>query len=248
VSLIVELAKRLDLDPATARERLEEGAATDVARSYRRSWREAYVAAAADHRIRSHAVNVSGTAVESLPFSEFDEFCHRVWAKLGHSQPLHVSKVDSLPSAARAVLAETDASARWAYPPTDSLGMPRAGSLAGTEGIVGYVDVQATGQVRMVALHEIAHLTRDEAKAPCGHDLAWAEIYCALQDRFLDQATALTWAFEWTWWLSKALEHLDRDPDWLMDGHEKGAPSGPLTLGRRDGQSQLPRTPGRSRI
>ena len=221
VSLITELAKRLNLDPAPASERLCEGAATDAARPYRRSWREAYVAATADHRMRNREVDASDAAVESLPFSRFNGFCHRVWAELGNSQPLYVSKVDSLPSAARALLADTDASARWAYPPADSLGLPRTGSLAGTDGIVGYVDVQATGQVRMVALHEIAHLIRDEAKGPCGHDLEWAEIYSALQYRFLDQATALTWAFEWTWWLSKALDHLNRDVDWLMDGHDE---------------------------
>ena len=221
VSLIIELAKRLDLDPATASERLSGGAATDAARSFRRSWREAYVAATADHRMRNREVDVPDSAVEGLTFSAFNEFCHRVWTELGQTQPLYLSKVGSLPSTARALLADADASARWAHPSADSLGVPRTGSLAGTEGIVGYVDVQATGQIRIVALHEIAHLIRDEARGPCGHDLAWAEIYCALQYRFLDHTTALTWAFEWTWWLSKALDHLARDVDWLMDSHDK---------------------------
>lgn len=219
VSMIVELAGRLGLEVTSALEHLRDGAATKDARAYRWSWRSAFIAGTADHRMRSGEVKVSGSAVDHLPFPEFADFCHKVWESIGNPRPLFVSEVSSLPSQARDLLADADASARWAYPAADSLGLRRSGALAGTQGAVGYVDVQTAGQVRMVALHEIAHLLRDEAEGPRGHDLRWAETYCALLNHFLDSATALVWAFEWTWWLAKALEHLELDPDWLVDGH-----------------------------
>lgn len=219
VSLISELAASLGLDPVSARVRLEEGAAASD-RSYRRSWRETYVAATADHRIRRGEAVIAAPeyAVEMLPFSAFAEYSHRVWSVLGHVQPLYVSEVSSLSSAAASFLADTDASARWDTPPADAMGVQRTGGLAGTTGIVAYLDVQAAGQVRMVALHEIAHLLCDENDGPQGHDVGWAETYTALLQRFLDDVTAAAWAFEWTWWLNKAVEHIRGDPDWLMDG------------------------------
>jgi hypothetical protein len=223
VSLILQLAERLRIDPVAALERMGEGASTPVAAASRRSWRAAYVAAFADRRMRNREVEVGDLAVESLPFFTFDGYCQAVWSELQQSAPLYVSEVRSLPSVAQDLLADADASARWAYPPADALGMPRTGSLAGTEGIVGYVDVQQPRQVRLVALREIAHLLRDEGVGPHGHDLSWAEIYYALQQRFLDDATAATWACEWTWWLSKALEHLDGDSDWLTGGPERAS-------------------------
>lgn len=214
-SWILEIASNLDRDPLGDLERLEGGGATVNDRRRRRVWREAYVAGHVDHRMRTREVEVPDRAVESLDFSEFDQWCHEVWTGLGHPQPLYVSPAAALPAWARAEMGDADASARWAEPPS---GVRRTGSLAGTTGPVGYIDVETSGQLRMVGLHEIAHLIRDEVTGPCGHDLGWADVYVALLLRFLDQQLALDWVFEWTWWLDKSRDKLADNVDWLMEG------------------------------
>jgi hypothetical protein len=80
---------------------------------------------------------------EHLSFEEFSSFAHSVWSDLDRRGPLLVTGIEMLSATVQLhEFRHVDASARWAFPPADSLGVPRTGSLAGTSGPVAYLDVR----------------------------------------------------------------------------------------------------------
>jgi hypothetical protein len=70
--------------------------------------------------------------------------------------------------------------------------------------------------MRLVVLHETAHLLADEA-GPVGHCQAWAETYVALIRRHLGESTATVWQFEFEWWCKKAEEKIAANSNWLAE-------------------------------
>jgi hypothetical protein len=179
------------------------------------SARAAYVAGYTDRRVladnrfgTSHAVPIS--------FEEFKGFASKVWGSEHRTEPLYVSRTRDLPTRVQdGELRDAAAAARWATPPADAWGMPRTGALAGTTGPVAYIDVHDEGLLRLVALHEIAHLFCDTLDATAGHDMRWAAAYEGLVGSHLGVPLAVLWRLEFDWWNAKAVEKIADDPDWL---------------------------------
>ncbi|MFN2525839.1 MAG: hypothetical protein ABR505_06190 [Actinomycetota bacterium] len=110
---------------------------------------------------------------------------------------------------------ECAAAARWAIPAADQMGVPRTGVLSGTSREVAYVDVVEEGLNRLVALHELAHLSVDTADVFQGHGSQWADSYTRLIEGCFCTCLAGFWDFEFNWWHRKAKEKIAQNPAWL---------------------------------
>ena len=153
-----------------------------------------------------------------MDITDFRDFAAGIWSDLGRVAPLYISPIEELPSWTRSgELSECAAAARWAIPAADQIGVPRTGVLHGTSGEVAYIDVAEEGLNRLVALHELAHLSVDTADVLQGHGSQWADAYTRLIEGCFGTCLAELWDFEFCWWHRKVKEKIDQNPAWL--GH-----------------------------
>jgi hypothetical protein len=182
----------------------------DVSSSVLASKRAAYVAATTDHEVRDDTAYGSCHS-EPLSFEAFEAFAHSVWRIEERQEPLQVTRVEDLsPSVQERFFEDAGAAARWVTPPE-----PRPPAFVGTSGPVAFLDVKDEALVRLIALHEIAHLLVDTEDAALGHERAWAEAYSQLIERHLSPELGALWRVHFQWWWQKANEHIARDPNWL---------------------------------
>ncbi len=159
-------------------------------------------------------------AVECMSFEEARRFAQQVWAlERPGSVPVQVYRQEDLNRATRRVYFSEFASAeaRWAYPYADQIGVDRDGVLAGTVGLVPYIDVTDEALEQLTLLHEVAHLLVDTDTVLQGHNGVWASRYADLIATYVDRFTASTWEFQWEWWTKKAAEHVAVDPQWMLE-------------------------------
>lgn len=182
----------------------------DVSSSALASKRAAYVAATADHAVRDDTAYGSYHS-ETLSFEAFEAFAHSVWTTEHRQEPLQVTRVEDLPLTVQERFFEVaGAAARWVPPPE-----PRPRAFVGTSGSVAFLDVKDEALVRLIALHEIAHLFVDTEDAALGHVREWAVAYSQLIERHLSPELSALWQAHFRWWWQKANEHIARDPNWL---------------------------------
>lgn len=155
------------------------------------SARAAYIARTADTSVLE--VEHLGTAhTATISFEDFEAFCRTVWRDEGRSEPLLITQIEELATGVQAQhFQDAAATARWANPIADTMGVPRAGALAGTSGPVAYVDVRAEGLVRLTALHEMAHLVADSPAVAVGHGNLWVREYTRLIRQHLGESVAI---------------------------------------------------------
>ncbi len=179
------------------------------------SKRAAYVAAWTDGRVLADETHGSYHSA-CVTFFEFRAFAKSVWVAEGRAEILYVKSVEELPPAVQEREFEgAAAAARWAMPSADRIGIARTGELAGTTGAVPYLDVKDEGLQRLVALHELAHLSVDTLESALGHGREWADTYSELIQRHLGQDISLLWQAQFRWWWAKAKEKIAADPEWL---------------------------------
>ena len=214
--MLAEL-RRSVTDPVNAWTLLGAGASDFADESARRSWRSAYLAGYVDRRVLASEVGISAGAAKAMTFGEFDAYVEAIWSSIGRSEPILVSSIEDLPRrTVEKYFNDADAAARWEYPGADRMGVPRTGKLAGTSGLVAFVDVRAAGLLPLVAAHEVAHLLADGFESTAGHSETWAGNYGGVQTRLFGEELAKLWAFEWSWYLQKAVDYVAEDPGWLM--------------------------------
>ncbi|MCX5234410.1 hypothetical protein OG824_04075 [Streptomyces prunicolor] len=170
--------------------------------------REAFIAAGADHHVMG--LDPGTEQSELLAIGEFKSFAESVWSAERRVEHLMISEADRLPAYVQNRFADSAAAARWFTVPNwfdgnDFLG-PR---------LVAYIDVQAEGLRRLVALHEIAHLLVDSETARRGHSSQWVEAYRGLMQKYLPPGVQTIWDRAFRETSSKAAERVAADPLWL---------------------------------
>lgn len=184
------------------------------------SARLALVAKHADKRVTDQLAAMLPECAEPLSLENFSSFARHAWRRASHAEPLLITAIETLPQAVQQIseFTDADATARWAYPAVDSLGLPRQGELAGTSGPVAYIDVRMRSKpTRLVALHELAHLQVDSVNKTLGHGPAWANAYTELIEAALGPVVRALWSSEFDWWTEKAAEKVAADPNWLTE-------------------------------
>lgn len=158
-----------------------------------------------------------------LSFQEARRFACSVWrTERPQAPPLQVTRQEDLDDEIRRANFNPicAAEARWALPFADRVGLERTGDLAGTFGLVPYIDITDEALNQLSLLHEIGHLLVDTDMTLQGHNQVWAEEFGRLIGTHIDHFTRTEWEVMWEWAGDWAALKVAQGSRWLIDSLE----------------------------